>query len=203
MKASQRAFWLRQLHQWHWISAALSLVGMLVFAVTGVTLNHAADIPATPQVTTLEGEVPQTLLATLPEAGGETLPLPDDLRAWLGTEMDLEVGPRPAEWSADEIYLALPRPGGDAWLSIDLVTGGVLYEATFRGWVSYFNDLHKGRDTGTAWRWFIDIFAGACVIFCVTGLILLQFHAARRPSTWPMVGFGFIAPLLLVILFIH
>lgn len=203
MKRTQRAFWLRQLHQWHWISAALSLVGMVVFAVTGVTLNHAADIPAKPQVTTLEGEVPPPLLAKLPAAAGENSPLPDDLRAWLGTEMDLDIGARPAEWSADEIYLALPRPGGDAWLSIDRVTGGVLYEATFRGWVSYFNDLHKGRDTGTAWRWFIDVFAGACVVFCVTGLVLLQLHAVRRPSTWPMVGFGFVAPLLLAIFFIH
>ena len=27
----RRAFWTRQLHQWHWISSALSLVGMLLF----------------------------------------------------------------------------------------------------------------------------------------------------------------------------
>ena len=34
-----RSFWLKQLHSWHWISAALSLVGMILFAVTGITLN--------------------------------------------------------------------------------------------------------------------------------------------------------------------
>ena len=39
-----RAFWLRQLHSWHWISAALSLAGMLLFAVTGLTLNHAGSL---------------------------------------------------------------------------------------------------------------------------------------------------------------
>jgi hypothetical protein len=42
----QRAFWLRQLHQWHWISSAICLVAMLVFAITGFTLNHAAQIDA-------------------------------------------------------------------------------------------------------------------------------------------------------------
>lgn len=204
MKASQRSFWLRQLHQWHWISAAVSLIGMLAFAVTGFTLNHAGDLPAQSKVTTLEGAAPESLLAGLqiPEDSANR-PLPEDIQSWLSKEMSLQVGNRPAEWSEDEIYLAMPGPGGDAWLSIDLVTGDVLYEATFRGWVSYFNDLHKGRDTGNAWRWFIDVFAAACVIFSVTGLIIMQFHAQRRPSTWPLVGFGFIAPLLLIILFIH
>ena len=39
-----RAFWLRQMRQWHWISAAICLIGMLLFAVTGITLNHAGKI---------------------------------------------------------------------------------------------------------------------------------------------------------------
>lgn len=34
-----RSFWPKQLHQWHWISAALGLTGLLLFAVSGVTLN--------------------------------------------------------------------------------------------------------------------------------------------------------------------
>ncbi|NIV36045.1 MAG: hypothetical protein GWN58_43325, partial [Anaerolineae bacterium] len=33
--------WLGTLRQWHWISSALCLVGMLLFSVTGITLNHA------------------------------------------------------------------------------------------------------------------------------------------------------------------
>ena len=43
-----RSFWLKQLHSWHWISAAVSLTGMILFAVTGITLNHAASIPGDP-----------------------------------------------------------------------------------------------------------------------------------------------------------
>jgi hypothetical protein len=31
-----RAFWLRQMRQWHWISAAICLIGMLLFAATGI-----------------------------------------------------------------------------------------------------------------------------------------------------------------------
>ena len=47
----RRAVWLRQLHQWHWISSALCLMAMLLFAVTGFTLNHASQIEARQVVT--------------------------------------------------------------------------------------------------------------------------------------------------------
>ncbi|WP_221930902.1 PepSY-associated TM helix domain-containing protein [Telmatospirillum sp. J64-1] len=203
----RRAFWLKHLHQWHWISSALCLIGMLLFSATGITLNHASDIEARPQVTTLTRELPADLLEILAEAADETgeaeAPLPPVLRDWLRQEMDLRVGSRPGEWSEGEIYVSLPRPGGDAWLSLDLESGEVFYERTDRGWISYFNDLHKGRNTGTAWAWFIDIFAVACLVFCLTGLFLLQLHGGSRAATWPTVGFGLVAPLLLVLLFIH
>ena len=50
---------------------------------------------------------------------------------------------------------------------------------------------------------FIDIFAVACLVFCTTGLFLLQLHAGSRPTTWPMVGLGLVIPWILAILFIH
>jgi hypothetical protein len=108
-----------------------------------------------------------------------------------------------AEWSAQEIYLALPRPGGDAWLSVDLASGEARYERTDRGWISYLNDLHKGRNTGAVWSLFLDAFAIACVVFCITGLVLLQLLSNGRPSTWPLVGLGLVIPALLAIFFIH
>ena len=41
---------MKQLHTWHWISAAVSLLGTLLFAVTGLTLNHASSIAAEPTI---------------------------------------------------------------------------------------------------------------------------------------------------------
>lgn len=200
----RRSFWLKQLHQWHWISAALSLVGMLLFAITGITLNHAGQIEAEPQVVSRKATLPPELLAVLakgPEEGKR--PLPVQLEPFLDEAVGADVAGREGEWSADEVYVALARPGGDAWVSIDRETGAVEHEKTTRGAISLLNDLHKGRNTGKAWSWFIDIFAAVCVIFTVTGLILLQFHARARPLTWPLVGLGLVAPVLLVILFVH
>lgn len=200
----RRSFWLKQLHQWHWISAAVSLIGMLLFAITGFTLNHAGQIEAKPLVVSRKATLPPDLLALLakgPEEGKR--PLPVALEPFLDKAVGADVAGREGEWSADEVYVALARPGGDAWVSIDRETGAVEHEKTTRGAISLLNDLHKGRNAGKAWSWFIDIFAGACVIFTVTGLILLQFHARARPLTWPLVGLGLAAPVILVILFVH
>ena len=200
----RRSFWLKQLHQWHWISAAVSLIGMLMFAVTGFTLNHASQIEAKPVVVDRKATLPPDLQALLAK-GRETgkRPLPAPFEPFLSKAVGAEVAGQVGEWSADEVYIALARPGGDAWVSIDRATGAVEHEKTTRGAISLLNDLHKGRNAGKAWGWFIDIFAGACVVFTITGLILLQFHARSRPLTWPLVGLGLVIPVILVILFVH
>ncbi|PWK33050.1 PepSY-associated TM helix domain-containing protein [Cupriavidus plantarum] len=210
----RRAFWLKHLHQWHWISSAICLIGMLMFAVTGFTLNHAGQIEGRPRVVTRQETLPADTLRALRRAAPAAADgargkadtksgVPPVLADWLARTLDVEASTREAEWSSDEVYVALPRPGGDAWVSVALDDGEVQYEVTTRGWISYLNDLHKGRNTGHAWSWFIDAFAIACLVFSVTGLFLLKLHAGGRAATWPLVGFGMVLPLLLVILFIH
>lgn len=200
----RRARFIKLLHQWHWISSAICLVGMVLFAVTGITLNHAADIEAKPQVRRLELQLQPSLLAVLaqqPETA--EAPLPEPLLRVLQQHLNLRLPQRAAEWTAEEVYLALPRPGGDAWLRIERETGLLEYELTERGWISWLNDLHKGRHTGVAWSWFIDVFSLACLVFSLSGLLLLKMHAANRGMTWPLVGGGLLIPVLLIVLFVH
>ena len=201
-----RAWWLKTLYRWHWISSAIALLGMLLFAATGLTLNHAARIEAHPVVVDHKAVVPASLLAAHAPAAGERkhdAPLPADLADWIAGALQVDVRDRSAEWSADEIYVAMPRPGGDAWVRIDRASGEAEMEDTSRGWVSYLNDLHKGRNAGTAWSWFLDAFAVACLVFTLTGLVILKMHAGNRPGTWPLVGLGVVLPVLLALLFIH
>jgi hypothetical protein len=201
-----RALWLRQLHQWHWISSAMCLMAMLLFSVTGFTLNHAAQIEAKPAVTRLKGQLPADLQRQLAGfAAGHAdakLPLPAELADWAEHAFPVEVRGKRAEWSEEDAYVALPRPGGDAWLRIG-VDGKAEYEKTDRGWISWLNDMHKGRNAGAVWSWFIDIFAGACLVFCITGFLILKYHAANRRSTWPVIGFGIVLPIVLALLFVH
>lgn len=199
----RRGFWLRTLHNWHWISSAVCLIGMLLFAVTGITLNHASKIEAEPQVAHRTLTMPAPLLQALGKRTEGNAPLPENVATWLSGQLHTSVDARNAEWSADEVYLSMPGPGTDAWISIQRGDGAVEFERTDRGWISYLNDLHKGRNAGPAWGWFIDVFAVACLVFCITGLFLLQMHARQRRMTWPYVGLGLVIPVLLALLFIH
>lgn len=199
-----RAFWLRQMRQWHWISAAISLIGMLLFAITGITLNHAGSIEAKPTVTERVAKLPATLKSVVDGLPAKAkMPVPPLLADWASVALKADIAGREAEISESEIYVALPRPGGDAWLTIERRSLEARYEITSRGWISYLNDLHKGRNTGAAWSLFLDFFAIACVVFCLTGLVLLQLMANGRPSTWPLVGLGLAIPMLIAIFFIH
>lgn len=203
-QVSRRAGWLKTLHLWHWISSALCLLGMLLFSITGITLNHATQVEATPQVSTLHATVPPPVLRELRSAADQSVPqLPSAFADWLQRSWRVQVEAGMAEWSPNELYLPLPRPGGDAWLRVDLDSGETEYEITDRGWISYLNDLHKGRNSGLAWSWFIDLFGVLCLLFSITGLLILKFHAVSRPLTWPMVGLGMLVPALLVLLFVH
>jgi hypothetical protein len=207
VKSVARSAWLRQLHQWHWISSAFCLLSMFLFSVTGITLNHASQIEAKPVVTRQQAVAPAPLVAQLKayanDHEGDKAPLPDAADRWLRDTWSLKAGGREAEWSVDEVYLPLPKAGGDPWVRIGLDDGAAEFENTDRGWISWLNDVHKGRNTGTAWNWFIDVFAVLCLVFCITGLLILKYHAANRPFTWPMVGLGMLIPFVIALLFIH
>ncbi len=211
-KGSNRAFWTKQFYLWHWVSSAFALAAMIFFAVTGITLNHAASFRSKPRVTQTQAILPESLLAQISVDPGDTeqaqaraakRALPVELRDWLRTTIDADPGVRLMEWSQDEIYVDLPRPGGDGWLTIDRSTGEIHKEVTTRGLVAWLNDLHKGRHTGQAWILFMDFFSVVSVIFCLTGLALLVVHARRRPMTWPVVVGGIMLPVIVIIFFLH
>ena len=203
-KRARKTFWLKQLHTWHWMSSAVSLIGLLLFAITGFTLNHAAEIEASPTSVERAAQLPPALLAKVKpdDAPDAKKPLPPEVATFVEGQLKMKAE-GVAEWSADEIYLALPRPGGDGWISIDRETGAVTSEVASRGWIAYLNDLHKGRNAGPVWKWFIDIFVLACLIFSITGIVLLQMHSKNRKSTWPIVGLGLLIPAIIAIYFIH
>lgn len=202
-KRKWRGWWLKQLHTWHWMSAAVALVGMLLFAATGITLNHATAITATPTTIDRAGTLPPPLVRELRSPAATDAPLPPRVAAAVREAVGIDPAGRPGEWSDADVYVAMPRPGGDAWVSIDRTSGAITSEVTSRGWIAWANDLHKGRNTGAAWSWFLDVFAAACILFTLTGLLLLQLHARHRRATWPIVAAGVVIPLGLILVFIH
>ncbi len=202
MNARLRMRVYRTTHLLHWISAAVCFAALMLFTITGITLNHASAIGSTPKVTTREASLPDMLRAELAQAEADAA-VPAAVVEWIEREFDIPAAKATVEWSDEELYLSAPGPGRDAWVSIDRESGAAKSESTDRGWIAYFNDLHKGRNTGIAWTIFIDVVAAACLFFSLTGLILLQIQARQRPSTWPLVVGGTILVLGIMIFFVH
>lgn len=215
----------RQVRLWHWVSSAIFCVMMLLFSVTGFMMNHGGDIFA-PRLTTTERqiELPKNLLVELqqplkkPEGRPQKLkaggfdwgklasqevrqPLPDDVAQWL-KQQHLPVKEQ-AFWTDKFVYFGLPRLGMRERLLIERDNGHVHYEHTSRGWIGFIDDLHRGSHVGTGWSLFVDIFAIACVIFSVSGIWLLQIHAKKRRSTWPLVALGVVIPVVIILIALH
>src|SRR5689334_900001 len=193
----------RTMHLWHWISAAVCFAALALFTVTGITLNHADAISARPAVSRGTAQLPDALRMKLAKGSAESPAPPTYISSWAEDAFKLSLRDATAEWSEEELYISAPGPGRDAWVSIDRASGVAKFESTNRGWLAYFNDLHKGRNTGITWKIFIDVVAAAVLFFSITGLLLLWIQARQRKSTWPLVGGGIFLVTALMIFFAH
>ena len=77
MDPRRRMMLYRTMHQWHWISAGICLAALLLFSITGITLNHSSAISAQPRVSKHEARLPESLRGQLAGAhahGGRSCP---------------------------------------------------------------------------------------------------------------------------------
>ena len=199
---AKSGFWRNQLRQWHWISSAISLMGLLLFSVTGFTLNHATQIEAAPKITKVERQVPQATLTGLASVTANT-PLTLVQAKAIRSATGVDVRDATVDADEDGIYLTLSAPGVDSTLEISRIDGHATYERTDRGLVAVLNDLHKGRHAGPVWSLFIDVLALACFVFALSGLGLLWLYSRNRRITWPLVALGAGLPFIIFMLFVH
>lgn len=144
------------------------LLLMLFFAVTGITLNHpnwfsqADQEPKREQV-----PIPAYLLPV------DTQDVQWRLATghWLKSEWAMDMAT--ADIDEDEISLVSKGPGTYRSLTLDLLDGQAYVETLEYGVVAVVNDLHKGRNTGTAWAWILDLSAVLIILFSLTGAYLL------------------------------
>lgn len=182
--------WSYRLRQWHWVSSAWVLTLLVFFSITGITLNRAAWFPATAQVVSLHLSLSPEQMQAWRLAG------PAAFESWLQTQHQIALTDFDRQIEAQEWYYVRDTPGTQAWLSLDWQAQALVYESRFRGWVAYFNDVHKGRHTSAVWHWVMDISALICVLSALSGIYLLWKH---RPQARQYVYWGSALPILVLI----
>jgi hypothetical protein len=176
----------------HIYTSMVSLLVVLFFAATGVTLNHP---------TWLADERTEEITGTLPaawkSAGGiDWLVVAEHLRATRGvhgTVADRREDDR-------EGSLTFRAPGYSADCYIDVRDGSYKLTVSYQGTVGVLNDLHRGRDSGRAWAWLIDVSGIFLVLLSLTGLGLLFYLRKVRVSALVAMTLGGALAILLAML---
>jgi hypothetical protein len=153
----------------------------LLFAVTGLTLNHQDFGVAEPVLTTSSMEVP-TDLAT---RGGADLVAP-----WLKGNLAISTPLSDYREDDQQIQVTFAAPGHRSVVTIDRATRVAHVEKETRGLIGKLDDLHKGFDSGPVWYWIIDITAVLLTASALTGMMTLVGLRHRRVSGFVMGGLG-------------
>lgn len=152
-----------------WLHTYISMFSLLIilfFAATGVTLNH-------PDWTFGGVEKRQTLSGSLP-ADWQKAGTPDQLRVaeYLRSTYGLHGVASDFQYSGGAGGLSFRAPGYSADVQFDQ-TGKYTVNVDAQGALAIANDFHKGRNSGGAWSWVIDVSGVFLVIVSLTGLALI------------------------------
>lgn len=170
--------WKTRTHAWvrwaHVYTSMISLLIVLFFGLTGITLNH-------PSWAFGDAVERQSFSGTLPAGttdadDSDLLAISEFVREDYGikgtiTDYGVEQG---------EGTISYKGPGYAADLFFEADTGAFELNVEQQGFVAVMNDLHKGRDTGSSWRWLIDLSGGLLVLVAATGLGIQFFLRKRR-----------------------
>jgi len=166
--------------------AGFSLV--LLFAVTGLTLNHQDFGWGDPKLTSSEMDIPVELLAH---------PMKAAIENQIRGALSIVSHATDYHEDADQIQVTFAVPGRRTIVTINRSDGKAAVEAENRGIFGKIDDLHKGFDSGPVWFWLIDITAILLTISSLTGMVTLLALRARRRSGF-VVGSLAIAMLIAI-----
>lgn len=153
--------WARSLHIY---LSMLGLLTLVFFSATGIMLNHEEWFGfAEPRLTTVEGRIPQALLAPL-----DKLAVVEVLRARFGATGAVDS----FEEQDGRLEVVFKSPGRRSQASIGLAGGETSVTVEVHGFAGRMAELHRGTEAGPAWRLVIDASALLLLISALTGLTL-------------------------------
>ena len=191
--------WKRNTHKWarniHVYTSMIALLVVLFFGFSGITLNH-------PTWTLGDGVNSRKESGTLPvkvttsEGNVDFLAVSEYIRETYDVAGHVD--------SYDVVNgkgsIAYKNPGYAADLFFDVTTAEFELRIDEQGWVGVMNDLHKGRDASSTWKWVIDISAAFLVVVSLTGLLMQFFLRKRRRSALISAVVGAAVALVLIFL---
>jgi len=171
----------------HWgllLHIYVSMAGftlVLLFAITGLTLNHQDFGFGEPKIEMSSIDIPASVVDHATRESMGTY-----LRSTLGVRSPL------TDYRDDpsQIQVTFAAPGHRTLVTIDRAARKGDVEIETRGLLGRLDDLHKGFDSGRTWYWVIDFSAILLTISSLTGMVTLLSLRARRRSGFIIGGLG-------------
>ncbi len=169
------ATWTRWIHIY---LSMFSFATLLFFAVTGITLNHPDWLTAQQHVESISGKVDSTWISATDTNRTAKMEIVEHFRNAYSIKSRLH----DFRMEETECALSFKGPGYVADAFIDRSTGEYELTITNSGALAIFNDLHKGRDTGSVWALIIDISAILMILVSMSGFLMIFFLKKKRLS---------------------
>lgn len=191
---SRTAGWQRWSRLIHVYTSMIALLLVLFFGISGITLNHPewtfGDEPtSTSKAGTMTFDV-------APNGQVDYLAVSEFLRTTYGISADVS----DYRTTGDQGSISYRAPGYAADATFDTASGDYRLTIEQQGWVGVMNDLHKGRDAESSWKWTIDVAGAFLVVIAVSGLLLQLVLKRRRRSAVLVAVAGAAVAVVLILL---
>lgn len=180
----------RLMRMLHTYVSAIAFASLLFFSVTGILLNHPEwfdnDTPRerTAETVLTPAEVVAARAANDPGRA---------LAAAIARRVSLPGAYSSGEILDDQALIRLDGPKGTADVSVDLKTGRASIRIGEASFASLIIDLHRGKNSGEAWRIFIDLSAWLFLAVSIIGFVIVFSLRFRMTTSLAMAVGGTIA----------
>jgi hypothetical protein len=185
--------WMRTFHVY------VSMICMLIvafFALTGLTLNHPTWSLGGTSTATEHGTVPAGSIAN---GAVDYLAISEYARTTFGVSGHV----KSYGTQGDTGSIEFAAPGYSASVTFSLTDGSLTVTTTQNDLLAVLNDVHKGRDTDSSWRWVIDASAVLLLVVTLTGMGIQVLQRKRRRSALLTAGALAVVTIGLIWIAIH
>jgi hypothetical protein len=153
----------------HAYLSAFAFLALFFFSATGILLNHPewfeAYQPAEHKVAFTVTPAELAAAKASPDRGRA-------LAAAAARHASLPGAYASADIDGPQALVRLEGPKGSSDLTIDLATGKADGRVTRPNLMAIIQDLHRGKNSGSAWRWVIDLSAWIVLGLSLIGYVL-------------------------------
>ena len=163
----RRDFYRHSRYVHGWLSA-FAFLTLLFFSVSGLLLNHPEWFEPTKTEQTTQLILPESVLKSIKQQENPS----DTILNYVRQQQNVVGRYQSSEVMDNEVMIRLESPAGatDIWVMAD--TGETEITQKPASTVSMLNDLHRGKNSGLAWSWLIDISAIIVIALSLVGYIL-------------------------------